>query len=644
MKCRNVGRAISSAILTTLAVVAPVVVSAQVAPKIDSAIFAENPLLSRPHLSPDGLSLAFRSYPNSRESVIVSKLDGSARVVIPIPEKMELLWYRWAGNGRVLFSVSKVVNLDGEEYNQTSLISYDVASKALKFIGRRSQGLDGDDLIFVDPSGTYGLLSLQASIYDYPSVYRVDFASGDLSRVEGPRQPIWEWFADSSGVVRGGVGISSGKAMFYYRSNKDAPLKPILKSKLDVDNDEDFLFGSELGAGTDEGYVLSDHQTGRYALYRFNFAERKLGEQIFASDKYDVDDFKMKPDRSGPLSATYTADYTEVKWFDPKYQEIQTNIDKALGNRKGYIASSSATNDILLVHVGASNNPGNYYYFVVNEGVMTRLGSVFPNVKSSQLVPVKSVTYKARDGLDIPAYLTLPAGKQTGLPLIIMPHGGPYGVRDDMEYDAEVQFLANRGYAVLQPNYRGSGGYGRAFEKAGEGEYGRKMQDDLDDGMDWLVSQGIVDVKRVCVVGSSYGGYAATWAVTRNPERYRCAASFAGVTDLKRQMRYSKSFMYGKNKGRWQQKVEGEEKFDLDQVSALPNVAKLTRPVLFAHGEDDTRVRPNQSKNYADALKKAGKEYEYYLYKDEGHGFDKLENFKHWLDHLEAFLTKHNPA
>lgn len=165
-----------------------------------------------------------------------------------------------------------------------------------------------------------------------------------------------------------------------------------------------------------------------------------------------------------------------------------------------------------------------------------------------------------------------------------------------MEYDPEVQFLVNRGYAVLQPNFRGSGGYGKKFEEAGDGEYGRKMQDDLDDGMDWLARQGTIDPKRVCVVGSSYGGYAAMWAVTRNPERYRCAASFAGVSDLKRQMKYSQRNMYGKNRGRWQMTVEGEEKFDLDQVSALPQVARLTRPVLLAHGEDDTRVRVIQSK------------------------------------------------
>lgn len=613
-------------------------------PKVDSAAFAARPLISRPKLSPDGKAVAFMAYPKGQETIMIVRFDGSGSGGIPIPEKMELNWFRWGGNGKILFSVSQTEFFQAEEFNRRSLISYDVATQAVKLVGKRGQGFSGDDLFYVHPDGAWGLLALQESIYDYPSVFRVDFNTGDLSRVMGARPPIWEWFADSSGVVRGGIGYRNGVMQYHYRSNEKEQFEPIVKRKFDVEGDTDFIFGGQLGAGTDEGYVLSDKKTGRSALYRFNFATRELGEQLFAPDKYDLQEVELKPDGTGPLAAYYVADYVEVKWFDPKFEKVQADIDKALGARKGYIASTSQDNSTLLVHVGASNNPGNYYHFSINEGVMNKIGAVQPEIKPAQLVPTKSVTYKARDGLDIPAYLTLPAGKQTGLPLIIMPHGGPYGIRDDMEYNAEVQFLANRGYAVLQPNYRGSGGYGRAFEKAGEGQYGRKMQDDLDDGMDWLSKQGIVDAKRVCVVGASYGGYAAMWAVTRNPERYRCAASFAGVSDLKRQIRYDKGTLYGKNRSRWQERVEGEDKFDLDQVSALPQVAKLTRPVLLAHGKEDTRVRYVQSKSYADALKKAGKDYEFYSYEKEGHGFDDPVNFKHWLDHLEAFLTKHNPA
>jgi len=296
--------------------------------------------------------------------------------------------------------------------------------------------------------------------------------------------------------------------------------------------------------------------------------------------------------------------------------------------------------------VGSDTDPGNYYIFQPAAGVMQLFGRVNEKIDRQMLAPTSYVSYKARDGLDIPAYLTLPLGRDAkNLPLIIMPHGGPYGVRDSLEYDWQVQFLANRGYAVLQPNYRGSSSYGREFAKKGEGQWGRQMQDDLDDGMDWLAKQGTVDPKRVCIVGASYGGYAALWGATRNPERYRCAASFAGVTDIRGQLNYDKAFFADPKYQRdWQQRVRGEQGFDMDSISPLKQVARLRVPVLLGHGDADHNVPYRQSASYADALKSAGKPYEFYTYKDEGHGWSTKEHRQDWLDHLDAFLAKYNPA
>jgi dipeptidyl aminopeptidase/acylaminoacyl peptidase len=240
----------------------------------------------------------------------------------------------------------------------------------------------------------------------------------------------------------------------------------------------------------------------------------------------------------------------------------------------------------------------------------------------------------------------LPVGRAAkNLPLIVMPHGGPYGVRDRGDYDSEVQLLANRGYAVLQPNYRGSESYGRSFEEKGTGQWGRAMQDDLDDGMDWLVKQGIADPKRVCMVGSSYGGYAAMWGATRNPERYRCAASFAGVMDVPRQLKYSRDFFVNaKSARKWKDRVRGEQSFNLSDISPIGQVPRLSVPVLITHGDKDQRVPLKQSALYAKALEKAGKPFEYHVYPGEGHGLTNPDNRKDYFDRLEAFLAKHNPA
>jgi dipeptidyl aminopeptidase/acylaminoacyl peptidase len=225
-----------------------------------------------------------------------------------------------------------------------------------------------------------------------------------------------------------------------------------------------------------------------------------------------------------------------------------------------------------------------------------------------------------------------------------MPHGGPYGVRDTADYNQEVQFLANRGYAVVQPNFRGSESYGEEFYKKGEGQIGRAMQDDLDDAVDWLSKEGTVDPSRVCIVGSSYGGYAALWGVIRNPERYRCAASFAGVTDFASQLKYSKRGMESRHARDWQSIIKGDEDFKLDTVSPAKNVDRLNRPILLIHGDDDDIVPISQHNTMMAALKKAGKTAESHVYKNEGHNMSDVANQKDWLERLEAFLEKHNPS
>jgi dipeptidyl aminopeptidase/acylaminoacyl peptidase len=625
----------------------PAAIAAQeaVPPIIPSAAFAEVPWYSDFKISPDGHHLLARSNQDKQTKLVVFDLLGKAEpFAMTIPEKFELANYRWAGSKRLLISLATTVPWYGDEARATRLLSYDIETREPKFVGRKQQGLEGDDVLYVDPDGAWILLSIQKTIYEYPSVFRFDLATGESKEVTKARSYIWEWIADNAGVVRMGLGFSGRTYRVVYRRAEGEDFQTIAKPK--VDDEDAILDVIRVYQGSDEGYTLSNENSGRYALYRFNLATREIGEKVYDHPVNDITDYDTTADGKQLLYASYTDDRERIHFFDKELSELQGLIDGGLKGRQNWMTSWSRNKGVIMVWSGDSNDPGRYYIFEPAQGKMTRYFVPFAGLKPADLPKTRYVTYKARDGLEIPAYLTLPKGRPAkGLPLVILPHGGPYGVRDDLNFNTEVQFLVNRGYAVLQPNFRGSSGYGKEFSDKGYGQWGRTMQDDLDDGMDWLAKEGIIDPKRVCLVGSSYGGYAALWGAIRNPERYRCAVSFAGVTDLKRQLSYQLDFFISKKyQSDWRERVRGAADFDMASVSPVQQAVKLQVPVLIAYGEQDTTVPPRQSKMLIDALKLAGKKFETHSYADEGHGLDKPENLKDWLDRLEKFLAAHNPA
>jgi dipeptidyl aminopeptidase/acylaminoacyl peptidase len=610
---------------------------------IPTADLASSPVISGPKLSPDGLALlALLGAQGKSQLGLIFPTTGEIRT-FALPKGFEVVSYRWAGTGKVLISVGQTTDWLGFEAYMTRLVVYDVATRQSTFIGRKDQGLEGDDILYVDPEGKWLLLSIQRTIFDWPSVFRAELDGSAFRQVVPERNGIWEWYADESGTVRAGVGADRNKWWMVYRSSETSPFRSAGSARYD-----DHRAGLGLlrfALDSDQGYILSSEKTGRDAIYRFNFATLQTGDLVFEAPANDILDFTLTDDGKGVRAAYYTDVRDRVHWFDPDMKTLQAALDKSVGGKEAWIVSHSRDLSKLLVLVTGANDPGSYYYFQPATEGMKRIAHVNDRMKGFKLAASKPITYQARDGLAIPGYLTLPAGRPAkNLPLIILPHGGPYGVRDRGDYDPEVQLLANRGYAVLQPNYRGSVSYGRDFEEKGTGQWGRAMQDDLDDGMDWLVKQGIADPKRVCIVGASYGGYAALWGATRNPERYRCAASFAGVSDLPRQLKYSRDFFINAKSARaWKERVRGEESFKLTDISPIGQVERLKIPVLITHGDEDQRVPLKQSSLYAKALEKAGRPHEYHVYAGEGHGLSSPENRKDYFDRLEAFLRRHNP-
>jgi dipeptidyl aminopeptidase/acylaminoacyl peptidase len=613
-------------------------------PKIPAEIFAAQPTIVEPVLSPDGNHLLFHYEKDGKNTIVAQDLTTGTLFMRGIPEKSELAWYRWAGNDRILASVSSTVSWFDDEAKATRLVLLDLKANTEKFLGKKDEGLEGDDVLYVDPSGGWLLLSIQQTIYDYPSVYRVDLTTFEMTQIVRQRSDVWEWYADDKGVVRLGIGFDSLRWTMVYRRSVGEGFRRVLNAKYDDKNA--LLSAYHFTQESDTGYVLSNEKSGCFGVYKYDFIKRELGDLVYESPTNDIEAFDLADDNKSVKSVWFTDDRDRVVWFDPALKTDQDEIDGALKDRLNWIVSRTRDDSRMIVLTYSATDPGSYYLYQPSAGAMRRIAKFNDKINPRQLASTRYVKYTARDGLEIPAYLTLPVGREAKkLPLILFPHGGPYDVRDKLGFDPEVQFLANRGYAVLQPNYRGSGSYGETFYKSGEGQIGRKMQDDLDDGMDWLVKSGIADAKRVCIIGASYGGYAALWGATRNPERYRCAASFAGVTDYKRQLGYdAKSFASTKYSRDWRNTVRGAKDFDLDSVSPLKLVGQLNVPVLIAHGDADTRVLYKQSQLYDAALQKAGKPHEFYTFKGEGHGFSEAAHLKEWLERLDAFLAKYNPA
>ena len=610
---------------------------------ISTKEFAALPILRRPQLSPNGHRVVARSIQDGNTTLVVvdaDKPEGPSRKIAL--GKATIAALEWAGDGRLLLTVQSKQTLPYyDEIAFLRLIAIDVDTGLTRVVDKKSRGIYAGDVLYTDPAGGWALVASQDTADVYPSVKRVDLATGDATIVERAKPGVWDWYSDEHGVVRAGIAYEGNRWTVWYRDKPEEKLRAI-HGKFPKDDDstvDRFIFRGG------NSWVVTNERTGRFGLYKYDLKTGAVGQPIFENAKVDLDDV-LYDAITGDISAiSYTDERPELQWLEPEMQTLQKRLDRALPGKVNVTTDWSHDEKRVLVWSGGSADPGLYYLLDRNSSQMHPVIDPYPGIDPDKLSEVKAVTYKARDGLDIPSYLTLPRGRSAkGLPLIVFPHGGPH-YRDDGMYDSIAQFLASRGYAVLQPEFRGSTGYGKDFVSKGYGQWGKAMQDDLDDGVDWLAKSGQIDPKRVCIVGESYGGYAAMWGAIRNPDRYRCAASWAGVSDLPGMLRYDrKTFTATRYFKQWRSKVSGEGKADLATVSPINFTDRLKIPIFIAHGEQDDNVLPKQSHAMVDALTKSGANVTSMFYKQSSHDFGSSADMEDWLKRLEAFLAKYNPA
>ncbi len=458
---------------------------------------------------------------------------------------------------------------------------------------------------------------------------------------------VKQFVPDHDGQVRVAVSVPYGgkTASLWYRKSNESEWKKLRETAIDRIEIQPIAFAFD--NATLYVYARSRAEGGRRGVYEFDPETNLLGKEVFRSKEFDAG--RLIFDRmQKKLVGIADGSRDGVKWIDPEFDRLQQSINAALPGARNRIGWGDYDTDHILVVTDSETRAPIFSILDRKNLKLDEVAVAFPQLTNVPLAPRKRVNYSARDGLNIPAYLTIPRGAGKNLPLVIDIHGGPFVGGGQFGYDGRAQFFASRGYAVLQPDFRGTRGYGEAFYRAGWRQWGLAMQDDVTDGAKWLIENGAVDPDRVCLFGGSYGGYATLWGLEKEPDMFRCGVAYIAVSDL--ELLFTASWSDTNQMDRdgsireWQIRHIGDpdkDKEKLRVVSPLYHADRIKAPLLLAYGASDRRVPMTHGNQMRSALDKYNKSYEWVVYPDEGHGFNKDEHKYDFYRRVDAFLAKH---
>lgn len=600
-------------------------------------------------LSPDGTHIMALKNVGGDTAIMVVEI-ATGKVFYPTKtdnKEFKFNWVTWANNDRLLMSLrfdSRAPN--GVKYSQTRLLAAD-AKKPGKMITLVKRDEDApydwvsqyqDNIISMLPDDPdHVLISVDREVPMHQTVYKANVNNGKLSRVKKHSSTVRSWFADRAGNVRIGEHYDDKKRKVTYKILDQATQKWVVAWEYVVFDEPDIGIAG-FGHNPNELFIFADHE-GRQALFKVDLSKPGYPRELILSDaNYDVGGRLIYSNALKEVVGLYYNDGSSRSVFwNKEFKAFQGGLDKALPDTQNYIISMSSNDRKYIVFSRNNTRPGTFLFGDRDAKSLTHVADVYPRLTADLLVEKETRKYQARDGLELEGFLSLPknfAKKPTAT--IILPHGGPMS-EDGKEFDMFSTFMANRGYVVFQPNFRGSSGYGHNFMMQAVGGYGMEMQDDLEDAVTYLVKEKIADPKNVCIVGASYGGYAALMGATKTPDLFKCAISFAGMSDLII-MRDNFRWFANKNTAR---KQFGEDKDQLKQTSPARMAEKVKIPILLIHGDDDVVVPVKQSRIMAEALKDEGKQYEYIELEEGTHNLDYLPHRQQTFEAMEKFLQKH---
>lgn len=597
--------------------------------------FFRHPHFNEVELSPTGAYLAVTVPEGDRTLLaILSVRDKSVVSKWDFGAKRHAVSVDWLNEERFMVRVARKLgsldfivaepdllfsNADGTQRGVQPLIGYGVV-----------------DLLEKDPKHI-----LVARTVERSNLFRLNIYTGRLNKVAVTPMEYGQFVIDHDGNVRYAVGSpKDGKTLQTYRYNgpgdwtllhEEDAMTGGMRAPFGFTADNQRIYMATSTATTPRGVVEFDPASGsERELFRHAFVD--FGAPIWNAQGTELLGVSFMPDL--PRKAYFDPDHAETRWL--------MNLDRAFPDHDVQITSRTRDGRLALARVSSDVDPGQAYLLDTETGQATFLLASRDWIKPAEMAPMKPVEITARDGLVLRGYLTVPRDSDgKGLPLVLNVHGGPHGPRDTWGFDPEAQFLANRGYAVLQVNYRGSGGYGQAFQAAGYRKWGTTMQDDLTDSVRWAFEQGISAPGKVCIYGGSYGGYAALMSIVREPDLYACSIGYVGVYSLP--LMHKDGDIPETESGRnFQKRVLPESEAEQRAQSPAYNVDRIKTPLMLVHGAKDMRVPISQYDFLMKQLAAAGKAPEdTVVEKKEGHGFYDVKNRVNLYTRMQAFLDRH---
>ncbi len=603
----------------------------KVPPLIPMKDFFRNPTKTAFKLSPNGEYLAFLQPWKNRLNVHVQKIGEDKITRITDAVNRDIAGFAWANNERVVYVQDKA----GDENFKLYAVNIDGSNPKVLTPFEKVRVMIIDDLEDNPNEMIIQLNKRDPRIFD---AYRININTGEMTMIAQNPGNITQWITDWDGNIRLAITTDGVNTSLLYREEETKPFKTVLTTSFKetlqplfftFDNNKVIYAASNLGRD-------------KTAIIKFDVPNAKEVEVVYENPEVDVYTLLKSKKRKVITGVIYNTDKRHYEFFDNQRKQLQEELEKKLPGYEVIVTSMNRNEDKVLVRTYSDKTRGAYYFYDLKSKDFKKLVDISPWLKEEYMADMKPIQFKSRDGLTIHGYLTLPKGVEPkNLPVVVNPHGGPW-YRDSWGFNPEVQFLANRGYAVLQVNFRGSTGYGRNFWEISFKQWGKKMQDDITDGVKWLIKQGIADPKRVAIYGGSYGGYATLAGLAFTPDLYACGVDYVGVSNLFTFLNTIPPY--------WKPYLEmfhemvGDPKKDsllLAEASPVFHADRIKAPLFIAQGANDPRVNKAESDQMVEALKKRGVKVEYMVKDNEGHGFRNEENRFDFYAAMEKFLAKY---